>query len=191
MVYPLWRGWTVKPSAGDWSLLRQHINEVICSDNDQNFRYLIRWIAFMFQFPWIPPGVSVVARSEYQGVGKGIVTDEFNLLYGRHAVEVSKPDELVGRFNDGLEGSIFLHANEAMFAGNPKQVGPLYAIITDRLLRIEPKGLPAYSVPNMIHAWLSTNEKWAVPAKAHGRRFFVTECLRSSSCGFGCQDCEP
>jgi hypothetical protein len=60
-----------------------------------------------------------------------------------------------------------------MFAGDPSQRGPLFALITDEKIRIEPKGYEAYSVYNNLHIIMSTNMDFAVPALSKGRRFFV------------------
>jgi hypothetical protein len=87
MIYQLWRGFAVKPAKGDWSLLQAHILNVICSGNKEHYEYLIQWVAFMFQFPGIQSGVDVVLRSENEGTGKGIFTDELLLIIGRHGVE--------------------------------------------------------------------------------------------------------
>jgi hypothetical protein len=41
--YNLWRGFGVQPKAGDWPLLHQHLLEIICSGNGDDFAYLLRW----------------------------------------------------------------------------------------------------------------------------------------------------
>ena len=44
-VYNLWAGWSVEPRAGDWSLTKAHIKDVLCSGNQHRFEYLINWLA--------------------------------------------------------------------------------------------------------------------------------------------------
>lgn len=39
--FNLWRGFAVQPRPGDWSLLKRHILEVICSGNANHARYLL------------------------------------------------------------------------------------------------------------------------------------------------------
>jgi hypothetical protein len=58
----LWSGWPIPPAPGDWSLMRQHILEVICSGNERYFHYVIRWIAFMVQHPELQGRVALVLR---------------------------------------------------------------------------------------------------------------------------------
>jgi hypothetical protein len=47
----LWRGWGVDPRQGDWSLLRNHIREIICNNDKKRFRYLMNWLAWTIQNP--------------------------------------------------------------------------------------------------------------------------------------------
>ena len=47
----LWRGFGVEPKQGDWSLMRNHIRDVICSGNEEHFQYTIRWMAYGVQHP--------------------------------------------------------------------------------------------------------------------------------------------
>ena len=47
----LWRGFGIKPKQGDWSPLRNHLLNVVCSGNQTHFDYLIRWMAYTVQRP--------------------------------------------------------------------------------------------------------------------------------------------
>jgi hypothetical protein len=38
----LWRGWGVKPIAGDWNLMREHIRLVLASGDQERFDYIMR-----------------------------------------------------------------------------------------------------------------------------------------------------
>ena len=67
----LWSGFAVKPKAGDWSLMQNHIRDVICAGNDGNFEYTLNWAAQMFQKPNRPGEVATVLKG-LKGVGKGI-----------------------------------------------------------------------------------------------------------------------
>jgi hypothetical protein len=79
-IYNLWLGWGVEPKAVDWSLLRQHMQEVICSGNEEHYRYLIGWCAHCVQHPEkqaevavVMPGLfsSVILAGHGQGDGRG------------------------------------------------------------------------------------------------------------------------
>jgi hypothetical protein len=47
----LWRGWGVPPEAGDWSLMRQHLVEVIAAGNAEAAEYILNWLAWAVQHP--------------------------------------------------------------------------------------------------------------------------------------------
>lgn len=43
--YNLWRGWGVEAGEGDWSLMRDHMRDVICGGDEAAFQYLLGWVA--------------------------------------------------------------------------------------------------------------------------------------------------
>jgi len=69
-VLNLWEGFGVEPVPGDWSLLQDHIEKVICSGNQEHCDYLLNWLARMVQFPAQQGEVAVVLKGE-EGCGKG------------------------------------------------------------------------------------------------------------------------
>jgi hypothetical protein len=42
----MYLGWGVKPKQGDWSLIRNHIREVLANGDKESDDYIIRWIAW-------------------------------------------------------------------------------------------------------------------------------------------------
>ena len=134
----LYTGFGVAPTPGDWSLMRQHIREVICAGEREYYAYLINWAARMVQFPAEPGEVAVVMRGE-EGVGKGILARYLIRCLGQHGIHVSSAEHLVGNFNAHLRGAIFLFADEAFFAGDKKHEGRLKALITDSFFTVEGK----------------------------------------------------
>ena len=58
----LWRGFGIEPKQGDWTLMRNHIFNVVCSKQQDLFDYLIRWLACAVQRPNEPIGVAVAFR---------------------------------------------------------------------------------------------------------------------------------
>jgi hypothetical protein len=85
----LWRGFGVEPKHGDWSLMRNHIRDVICSGNEEHFQYLIKWMAYGVQYPDRPIGVSIALRGE-EGAGKGFLWRNYGKLFGRHFKHVAQ-----------------------------------------------------------------------------------------------------
>ena len=170
----LWQGFRFKPSVGDWSLLKAHILEVICSGDEAAFGYLMGWLARMFQLPDQQGEVAVVLRSG-EGTGKGTLAKALLKIMGQHGMAVSNAKHLVGNFNQHLRDCVFLFADEAFFAGDKQSVGVLNSLITEELITIEAKYANAIQQRNFLHVLMASNEEWVIPASIDARRFFVLE----------------
>jgi hypothetical protein len=173
-VYNLWTGLTVAPRAGDWSLLRAHIEEVICDSDSVRINYLMGWLARMVQRPAEQGEVAVVLKGG-EGTGKGTLAKALMHLFGQHGMATSNAKHLVGNFNHHLRDCVFLFADEAFFAGDKAHTGVLKSLITEPYLTIEPKYMNAVQSPNFLHVMMASNEEWVVPAAIDARRFFVLE----------------
>lgn len=173
-VLNLWKGYAVKPKAGDWSILRSHIRDIICDGAPERFEYLMGWMASLLQFPARQGEVAVVMRSG-EGTGKGTLAKALLTVIGQHGLAISNAKHLVGNFNGHLRDAIFLFADEAFFAGDRAHIGVLKSIITEPYLTIEAKYQNATQVPNYLHIIMASNEEWVVPASVDARRFFVLD----------------
>ncbi len=171
----LYKGFTCEPRQGDWSLMRQHVLEIICGGNVEYFAYLMAWTARMFQDPGgTRPGVAVVMRGG-KGAGKGIFINALGDILGEHFLPVANVGQITGRFNSHLAQSILLFADEAFFAGDKRQEGPLKALITEDHITFEKKGVDSVKMRCHINIIMASNEDWVVPASGDERRFFVID----------------
>ena len=134
----LWRGFAIEPKQGDWLLLRKHLRNVICSENETHFDYLIRWMALAVQSPSEPIGVAVAFRGA-QGAGKGVVARTLGKIFGKHFAHITNSEQLTGRFNASLATSCLVFLDEALWAGDKKGEGVLKALITEPRLQLEAK----------------------------------------------------
>jgi hypothetical protein len=175
----LWRGFTVTPKPGSWQLLRDHVFWNICNGEQAKFDFLMGYCARMAQFPGEPAEVAIVLQSEEEGSGKGIFIRALMRLFGQHALAISNAKHLTGNFNSHLQDCVLLFADEAFYAGNPAHVGILKSLITEPTLTIEPKYGRVVLCRNHLHIFMATNEKWAVPAGLHARRFCVLKVSAS------------
>jgi hypothetical protein len=166
----LWRGFSVKPKQGDWSLMRSHIERVLCRGNTEWSEYVLNWSARSVQCPNSPGEVALVFRG-VEGCGKGTFGRWFAKIFGQHGLHIISPEQLVGRFNEHLRDCIALFADEAFYAGDKKHEGILKGLITEPFLPIEGKGLKVVVVPNMLHVILASNSNWVIPAAAGARRY--------------------
>jgi Family of unknown function (DUF5906) len=166
----LWQGFAVKPVPGDWSLMREHIFEVICDRDEIRYSYLISWLARMVQNPAAQGEVAVVMKGG-EGTGKGTLAKAVLHLLGQHGLAISNARHLTGNFNAHLHDCIFLFADEAFFAGDKQHVGVPKSLITEPYLTIEGKYQNAIQTPNFLHLMMASNEEWVIPAGLDARRF--------------------
>lgn len=173
-AYNLWQGFSCEAIPGDCSLMLTHIEKNICGGNLAYYEYLINWMARAVQFPATTGDTSVILRGD-QGTGKGVMINALGSLFGRHYMHVSNSSHLVGNFNKHLRDCCLLFADEAFFAGDKKHEGVLKALITERYLAVEAKGVDIEPSPNFIHLMMASNSDWVVPVGMNERRFFVLD----------------
>lgn len=169
--YNLWKGFACKAKRGDCSKFWAHVRDNICDENDQSYVYVRKWLASIFQKPDVVHTALVLCGS--QGVGKNCFVEPLGVLFGSHYVLLSSMSELVSNFNYHLKNAVLIHANEALWGGNKKDIGAIKAMITEKRCLIEGKGKDRIMVKNYKHIILSSNEDWPVHLDPDDRRFFV------------------
>lgn len=172
--YNLWKGFAVDPIEGDWSLLREHIHQNICSGDDALFNYVMGWCATMIQKPGDPAEVALVMRGK-RGTGKGTLAKALLRLLGQHGLPIANSKHLVGNFNAHLRDAVLVFADEAFWAGDKQGESVLKTLITEDMITVEAKHRDAVTVKNRIHMLIASNNDWAVPAGLEERRFCVLD----------------
>jgi hypothetical protein len=170
----LWHGWGVESRRGEWSLLREHMFEVLAARDDDVDTYIFRWLAWSLQHPAEQAEVALVFRGGI-GTGKGTLGKAMCRIFGQHARHLSSPEHLTGRFNAHLRQCCFLFGDECYGPKDKSAEGTLKRLITEPTLQIEPKGRDVVEEPNRLHVTLASNDDWVVPAGEHERRYAVSE----------------
>ena len=171
----LWRGWSVEPAPGDWSLLHDLIRDVLTDGDHAGFEYVLNWIAVMFQRPSKAAEVAIAFKGS-KGTGKGTLGRILQQLAGAQGLHISSPEHITGRFNSHLQNCILLFADEAFWAGDKAGEAKLKALVTEPTVAYEGKGRDAVMGKNLIHIVMASNSDWVVPAGLDGeRRFAVFE----------------
>jgi len=166
----MWQGLGVVPKAGDWGLIRQHIEEVIAGGNREFGDYVIRWIAWSVQNPAAQAEVALVLIG-HKGAGKGTLVRVLQRIFGAHAFQVTSREEVIGKFNGHLQDCILFVADEAYWGGDKRCVGRLQGMITEPTLPIERKGFDLILVPNYLHVVMLAEPGWVIPAGRYERRY--------------------
>lgn len=172
--YNTFRGFAANPIKGDCSLILDHVKNIVCNGNEEHYTYFMAWFANIIQEPEKKPGTCIILRGG-QGCGKTTIIQMFGQLFGPHFKVANNDRYLAGRFNGHFQDCLVFNAEEAFFAGSKSLISILKDIITGSTLMIERKGLEPYAVNNFVRVIISTNEKWAVNAGPHERRFCILD----------------
>ena len=171
-----WRGYAVEPAPGDWSHLLRHIFVVTCRENPVYFAATMSFLADIVQRPEERHNTSVVTIG-MPGSGKTTPPWFFSLLMPNNRALISKSNLLTGKFNAPLEHALFVHLEEAVWAGDRAAEGVLKSLISEPYHMIERKNLDAQMVPNYARLWMNSNNEWVVPVRPGDRRFLVLRGL--------------
>ena len=176
-TFNLWKGFAVKPKGGLEDIPKFHelLEDVICSDNDSWSKYLWSWLAHIIQKPYEKPGVAIVLRSDWEGVGKGVFAKYFGSLLGNHFTVVTEGRHLHGNFNAHQKKCLFLLGDEAVWGGDKRAEAKLKEMITEPTTICEFKGKDSFQIKSFIRLMLQTNSEWAAPVSLTDRRYFVLD----------------
>ena len=174
--YNLWKGFTVEPKKGDWSLYYRHVIDNIADGDRDLGEWVIAWMARVVQDPGQAqgdrPGTSIVLQGG-QGTGKGVMVNIFGYLFGEHFMSVSHATQVAGRFNSHLKNKVVVFIDEGFWAGDKAAEGVLKSVVTEPYIAIEQKGIDIVRVRNHINLLMASNNDWVVPANLSERRFQV------------------
>ena len=169
----LWTGFTVAPVNGRGHVgYFKHLRDNICQGNRAHYNYLIRLMARAVQFPELRGEIGVVLIGK-KGIGKNVAIEEFGKLFGTHFWTVTNPEHFTGKFNSHLQHCSILLADECLKPENKVHEQIAKTLVTGQTILIEPKGVNPYQVKNFLHLFICTNSKWAIPATADERRWFI------------------
>lgn len=152
--------------------LVKELLSIVTGGEDDHIEFLLNSIAYKIQKPWQKPGSCVILRGD-EGVGKGLVGQLLNALFGGYYLHVANKAHLVGNFNALLSSRLIVFADEAVFNKDHQTQDMLKSIITEPTVIIEHKGVDSVSARNYINVWMATNSDSVVNANLDSRRFFV------------------
>ncbi len=178
-VMNLWQGYPEHAAVGmndNAKLILDHVQKYLCSGSEDNFFYLLAWVAQMIQEAHIKTGVAVILKSKKKGVGKGTFFKLIGKLLGQHNVTlVQDPEQLLGKHNTKIENKILVGLDEVPLRGSEKYEAKLRSLITEDKITIEPKGVDSKTVDCHIRILGMTNVEDPVSLDTEERRFFILE----------------
>lgn len=165
-----WRGPTVTPTPGDWSVIRDFLYQVICNEDLNLYHYLLRYIAHMLQHPEEKPSIAIVLLSG-SGCGKGTFFQLLSAIWSKSAVEVSDINQVIGTFNAVLEKNYVVMMDEAIFVGNKAAMERLKNMISEPTVRVEQKYQPSRTIESFHRFFAASNSEHFANIPIDDRRF--------------------
>lgn len=164
----------------DWRLavepILHHMRYVWCSGDERLFSFLMGWFKNIIFKPWEKTGVAVVLHGS-EGCGKSsVITHIGRAIFGDYFYQVTDNEDLTGRFANSMADKLLVFLDEALWGGNKKDAGKVKALLTEKTVRVEFKGVDTYYVDNFSNFIVASNDIWLVPAGANARRWFCLEC---------------
>ena len=177
-ILNLWRGWATKPNGSpdlSWDYLDMLIKYGLTSGNEEYYKYVLDWTAFMFQQPYILPETALVFTGK-KGTGKSTFGKVLDKIVGQtHSIHVTSPEVFTGRFNAHMENRIFVFADEAVSQTSEAHNSRLKALITEQNATVEAKGIDARRIRNHAHVVISSNNAAPVKISPDERRYAMFE----------------
>ena len=164
-----WRGFAIKPVPGDWSLLRDLIERVLCGGNKEVSDYLLNWCAHLVQKPGVLTKACPVLRSDHEGAGKGLFAHTFGSIFGRNFSYIQRGKDVTGQFNASIAETLFAALDE-LFAGDYEASEILKTLISDKDRRSEEKHMPVERIPNHLNLLIMGNSEWMARTGIKNRR---------------------
>ena len=169
----IFRGLSVTPKQGSYPLITSFLKEIVCADSTEYFNYLWGWMAHLIQKPAEKPGVSILLLGG-QGTGKGTFAAKIvGGLYAHHFLHLQSDAALTGTFNEALESSLVVFADEAFFSGDRRAANILKAVETESRLQINAKFQPGRQITSYHRIIAASNNTHAAHVEEDDRRKFV------------------
>ena len=170
--YNMFQGYMYSPKkATNCDLILQHIKEVWCSSGETEYKYVISWLAHLFQHPDRLSQTALVMQS-VPGAGKGIIIENCIVkALGVHAISSSNQDDLVGRFNVHLGMNIFFYCNEMAYTAQTATKSILKTLVETDTRMIERKNIDKIKARNFTSVIFSANDGWLLNIDFGDRRY--------------------
>lgn len=169
----IWPGWGCEPTKGDikpWNDLLDHLFK----GEPESRKWFERWCAWPLQHPGSKMFSSPVIWGLRHGTGKSLVGYTLGKIYAKNFTEVD--DEIIrSTHNEWAENKQFVMGDEISTGDKRSASDRMKTMITRQQLRLNPKYIPSYTVPDCINYYFTSNHPDAFFLEDDDRRFFIHE----------------
>lgn len=178
--YNYWPGWAVEPKRGEVERWRNLLDHLFQRDAASR-TYLEQWLAYPVQKPGTKLYTATVLWGREHGTGKTLVGHTLLSIYGRNGAEI-EDQHLTSPYNEWAENKQFvlgdeITSNEQSKAEKRGIADRLKGMITRQRLRLNPKYVPSFEVPDCINYYFTSNHPDAFFIEDTDRRYFVHQVV--------------
>lgn len=175
--YNSWKGWGCAPVKGDvgpWMQLLDHLFDKEVEERE----WFEQWLAYPIQNPGEKMFSTAVMTGLTHGTGKSWIGYTMFKIYGSNATEIGDR-ELYSVHNEWAENKQFIMADEIVSGENRRvNADRMKSMITQTQLRLNPKYIASYTIPDCINYYFTSNHPDAFFLEDSDRRFFIHEVKR-------------
>ena len=161
---------SIKPIAGNWSVIGKFLLHIICNGDRNLFYYLINFLAHMWQKPEEKPGIMIVLLGG-QGTGKGTLFNLLKKIWSKTTLHISDVEHVTGGFNGAMERNYIVNMDEALFSGDRRSMDRLKSMITEPCITIEQKYQPRRTIQSLHRFFAASNHDHFGNIEQDDRRF--------------------
>lgn len=169
----VWRGWGCKPKRGGVKLWNDLLDFLVGKEPAAR-RWFEQWLAYPLQFPGTKLYTAAVLWGLVHGTGKSTVGYTMFRIYGCNSTEISDKD-LLTNFNEWAENKQFVLGDEITGGDKRSSADRMKSMITQKQLRLNPKYIPSYTVPDCINYLFTSNHPDSFFLEDTDRRFAIFE----------------
>jgi hypothetical protein len=182
-IFNIWKGYNItKEMCEDYNEedaepVLNHIKEIWCSGEEDQYEYVMNYLAHIIQKPWVKTAVCLALHSK-QGAGKGVILKKLeNIIGDNHYSQNSNAERVFGKFNGLLEGKTLINLDEAFWGGDKKLEGQIKNHITEDKQTVEKKTINQYNIHDFCNYIITTNNDWFAGIEEGDRRYYCLELL--------------
>ena len=172
--YNLWQRTGINPTKGSTDKWDDLLAHVLADVTPEHLRWFKQWLAYPIQYPGTKLFSCTLIWSYLGGTGKNLLAEALVPIYGVSNCVTIDSDQLTESFNGWAEGKQWVIGDEITLDNGKRHVsGRLKSRLTNRVIRINRKGIEAYTVPDCTNHLLTSNDAASVTLEQGERRTFV------------------
>lgn len=177
-LFNSWPGWGCEPKKGDVKPFLKLVDHIFTGAEKEAKRWFLQWCAYPIQNPGVKMFSSAVVHGIKHGTGKSLIGYSLGKIYGKNFGEISQLD-IHNNFNEWAENKQLILGDDVTGSNRRADADFLKKMITQFELRLNPKHIRSYVVPDCINYYFTSNHPDAFFLEDDDRRYFIHEVFAS------------